>query len=132
MDGCIFCNIINGESPCWKVYGDKSHLVILPKEPHAEGHVLIIPKLHYTWVWDVIEIGKYFELTKKIAEALRKAYNPFFVMGLQHGDGVAHAHIHLIPRFKDDGHGSVLDPNLKLILTDKEKKKIADKIKRFL
>ena len=132
MEDCIFCKIVENKSPCWKVYEDDSYLAFLPLEPHARGHVLVIPKKHYRWVWDVDDTSGYFKISKKIANALRKVYNPFFVMGLQHGDGVSHAHIHLIPRFKDDGHGSVLNPNLKLSLSDKEKKEIVDKIKEVL
>ena len=51
MSHCIFCKILNEESPCWKVYEDKNHLVILPKEPHAESHKIeaVSPLPSYKW-----------------------------------------------------------------------------------
>ena len=76
--------------------------------PLNPGHTLIIPKKHARWVWDVKNFGDYLEFTKKVAKALQKAMNTkWVVMGVA-GNEVAHAHIHLLPRFKGDEHGGFM------------------------
>lgn len=94
---CVFCKIIKGEFPSFKVYEDNQFIVILDKFPRATGHCLVIPKKHYRWVWDVPEIGQYMEITKKIALAQRKAFGTDMIASHIVGDEVPHAHIWLIP-----------------------------------
>jgi histidine triad (HIT) family protein len=130
MDKCTFCKIVKKESRSWKVYDDSDYIVILPKRSHARGHLLVIPKKHCRWVWDYQNIGEYFELTSKFANVLKKTYKTDFVMGIQHGDGVPHAHNHLICRFPNDGHGSVLNPDIEYDFSDEEKDQICNEIKK--
>lgn len=132
MKNCIFCELANGNGKRWTVYEDAKFIVILPLEAHAEGHLLIIPKEHYRWVWDYPNMKEYFELTRKMARLLQKTYKTDFIMGVQHGDGVPHAHNHLIPRFPNDGHGEVLNEKLIFRFSEKEKDKILAKIKKNL
>ena len=47
MDNCIFCKIVNGEIPCYKVYEDADVLAFLDVSPVTKGHTLVIPKEHF-------------------------------------------------------------------------------------
>ena len=67
MRECIFCKIVAGELPSYKVYEDANFLAFLDIYPRTKGHTLVIPKKHYQWVYDVPEFGKYWEIAKKIA-----------------------------------------------------------------
>ena len=56
-DTCIFCKIVKKELPAYVVYENDNFLAFLDIYPLAPGHVQIIPKNHYRWVWDVPNIG---------------------------------------------------------------------------
>ncbi len=94
---CIFCKIIRGEIPSYKVYEDDKFLAFLDIFPWVEGHTLVIPKKHYRWVWDVENCGEYFKVTTKIANHYKKVFNTEFVMSYIYGYDVTHAHIQLFP-----------------------------------
>jgi len=132
MKNCIFCKIIAKEIPCTKVYEDKNTLAFLDIRPLNPGHTLVIPKKHYRWIWDIPNIGKFYEVVKKIANAIRKAFKTEFLVSFIIGEEVPHAHVWLVPRFKDDGHGaSIKLSNIKEI-PEKEMQEIAKKIKNCL
>lgn len=65
--------------------------------PRAPGHVQVIPKDHYRWVWDVPNSGEYFELVQKIALAQKKAFNQEIIHGRIEGKDVPHAHFWIYP-----------------------------------
>jgi histidine triad (HIT) family protein len=106
---CVFCKIAAGEIPSFKVYEDRDYVAFLDIHPLNPGHTLIIPKEHYRWVWDSPDIGGYFEVVQKIAKALQKALETDWVVSVVIGEGVEHAHVQLIPRFDDDGHGGAIN-----------------------
>lgn len=104
MENCIFCQIVEGKIPCYKVYEDKNFLAFLDILPYTEGHTLVIPKKHYRWIWDVPSdknvspnIGEYFTVCQKLARRMQKAFNNELVVTLTLGEAVPHAHIHLLP-----------------------------------
>lgn len=97
-DACIFCKIVRGELPSFKVYEDEDFLAFLDIRPVAPGHTLLIPKTHYRWVWDVPNIGRYFEVAKKIALAQQKAFGEVDeIHSKVVGEEIAHAHVWLFP-----------------------------------
>jgi histidine triad (HIT) family protein len=102
MDNCIFCKIIKGEIPSYKVYEDENFIAFLDINPRAPGHVQVIPKTHYRWVWDVPNAGDYFEIVKKIALAQKKAFGVDMIRSQVYGEEVAHAHIWVWPEIKGD------------------------------
>lgn len=102
MDDCIFCKIIRGELPAYKVYEDDKFLGFLDIYPRAKGHTLLIPKKHYHFVYDVPEFDKYWLAALKVTHAMQKAFKPLFVTYLTHGLEVPHAHIHIVPRAAND------------------------------
>ncbi len=106
MQDCIFCKIVRGEIPAHKVYEDDQYLAFLDIHPQSAGHVQVIPKKHYRFVWDVPAAGEYFEVVRKIAKAEQKAFNNETVFSKIMGDEVHHAHVWIFP----NPHTSVGDP----------------------
>ena len=130
MNNCIFCKIVNREIPCDKVYEDKNFLAFLDIKPLNPGHILVIPKKHYRWIWDVENFGDYFESAKKVERGIEKALTPERVVIGVAGEEIQHAHVHLVPRFKDDGHGGFVRPENFKEIPKEEMKKIAEKISK--
>ena len=128
MDNCIFCKIVKKESPSYTFYEDENFVGFLTITPLTRGHSLIVPKDHYRWVWDYPEIGKYFEVVQHVVRTMKKAFDTDFVIGSQVGEEVPHAHVALIPRYKNDGHGDFLDPSIKQSFSSIEMELIAKSI----
>lgn len=124
MINCIFCQIVTGKSPSYKVYEDDFFFGFLDIFPRVKGHAVLIPKKHYRWVYDVPEFGKYWEAVLKITKAMQKAFSPSFVTYVTHGLEIEHAHIHILPRI--EGETSFV-PDTKQFPRE-EMKKIAEKI----
>lgn len=106
---CIFCKIVKGEIPSYKVYEDDNFLGFLDINPQSPGHCQVIPKNHHRWVWQVPNVGEYFEVVRKIAIAQQKAFETDWVLSKIVGDEVEHAHIWIYPakagvdsKIKDD------------------------------
>jgi len=100
---CIFCKIVRGEIPSYKVYEDKDYLAFLDINPQSPGHTQVIPKQHYRWVWDIPNTGAYFEVVRKIAKAQQKAFGTDFILSKIIGDEVEHAHIWVFPNSNTSG-----------------------------
>ena len=110
MNDCIFCRLVKGELPIYKVYEDKDVLAFLDRTPINPGHTLIIPKKHSETILDTDDdvLEKLVVVTKKISNALYKSLKleGFNIVSNQFkvaGQVVPHLHIHIIPRHKDDG-----------------------------
>jgi len=132
MKDCIFCKIAKKEVPAIIVYEDKDYMAFLSINPLNPGHTLVIPKKHYRWVWDIPNIGEYYEVVGKIANALRKAFKTEWVVSVVFGEQVPHAHVWLVPRFPNDGHGGSIDTKNVKKLSDKEMNAAAEKIRKGL
>lgn len=96
-ENCVFCKIVSGEIPAYKVYEDGYFMAFLDIHPQAPGHVQVIPKEHHRWVWDVSNVGAYFEVAKKIALAQQKAFDTEHILSRIDGADVPHAHIWVFP-----------------------------------
>lgn len=97
MDSCIFCKIVKKEIPAHIIYEDENFLAFLDIRPLSPGHTLVIPKEHHRWVWDMSEIGVYFETVQKIALAQRKAFDSECIVSKVYGEEVPHAHVWIYP-----------------------------------
>ncbi len=115
QENCIFCKIVKGEVPTRKVYEDENFLGIIDINPRSPGHVQVISKKHYRWVWDVPNIGEYFEVTRKIALAQRKAFETDMIISNIVGDEVHHAHIWIYPSNEARGDKKDFDGNAEKI-----------------
>ena len=105
MEGCIFCKIVKGELPSFKVYEDDNVLAFGDINPISEGHTLIIPKRHSENLWEIPgeDLTAVHLASKKIIRAIKEALSPVGVAVVQvNGKGVnqlvMHYHIHLMPR----------------------------------
>ncbi len=96
MDDCIFCKIVKGDIPSFKVYEDDEFLGILDIAQFTEGHTILIPKKHFRFVWDIDNIGGYFKAAQKIAKHF-KSLGYDYVDSYIWGRMVPHAHLHLVP-----------------------------------
>lgn len=124
---CVFCKIVKGKLGAFKIFENKKFLAFLDKRPKNPGHTLLIPKKHFRWVWDIPYIDEFFKVAKKIAEALRKAFKTEWIVSLILGDEIWHAHLHLIPKFKEESSLSLIKE-----ISEREMEKIQRKIKRAL
>lgn len=128
MADCVFCKIAEGKLPAYKVYEDGKYLAFLDKFPRTPGHVQVIPKKHYRWVYDVPNFDEYFVVVKKVVDGVKKALNPRLVHIITIGDEVPHAHVWVVPRYENDGHGSLIDIHKTITMPDEEMAEIAKNI----
>ncbi|PIR68520.1 HIT family protein [Candidatus Nomurabacteria bacterium CG10_big_fil_rev_8_21_14_0_10_35_16] len=105
MDDCIFCKIINKEIPADKVYEDDNFLAFLDIQPVSTGHILIIPKKHVVWMQDASDemVTGIYMLTKKLMRAVKEGIGCDYVQISVVGTEIPHFHVHLIPRYFNDG-----------------------------
>ena len=110
QDNCIFCKIIAGEIPSHTLYEDEQFKVILDVGPATKGHALILPKEHYANLYELPEAVAMdvMKLAKKMAKIMtdKLCCNGFNLVqnnGEVAGQTVFHFHMHLIPRYKNDG-----------------------------
>lgn len=110
MDKCIFCMIANKDIPSHIIYENKQIISFLDINPIAKGHCLVIPKNHYTDVFNIPEneLTKIIAASKHISELIRKnlgatGVNLLNASGEDSQQSVFHFHMHIIPRYKDDG-----------------------------
>jgi len=106
---CLFCKIIAGEIPCFKLYENDETLAFMDINPANEGHALVIPKEHSRDVYTVSDtaITATVKTAKKIAAAVDKTLNPDGINLLQcngpaAAQSVFHFHMHVLPRQEGD------------------------------
>ena len=109
MEDCIFCKIIAGEIPSFKVYENDQVFAFADINPINIGHTLIIPKKHAENLWEISaeDLTAIHLASLKLANALKKVLNPEGIAVLQlNGRAVnqvvMHYHLHLIPRCAGD------------------------------
>ena len=103
MNDCLFCKIIKGEIPSYKVYEDEKVYAFFDVNPNSDGHTLVVPKEHI----DVIKTKIYPILKDKLnTNGLTICQNNYY------GQDVKHYHIHLIPRYNNDSFKCTFDSNM--------------------
>lgn len=107
---CIFCKIANGEIPSKTIYEDVDFRVILDLGPATKGHALILPKSHAANLYELPEnvAAKVLPVAKKVASAMKEKLNCEGLNLVQNngeaaGQTVMHFHMHVIPRYEEDG-----------------------------
>jgi histidine triad (HIT) family protein len=111
----IFCRIIAGEIPCYKIAENANFIAFLDVNPLAKGHTLVVPKVEIDYIFDLNEqiLSEMLIFSKKIAKAIEKSIPcqriGLTVIGLE----VPHAHIHLIP-ITTESDMNFRNPKLKL------------------
>jgi len=111
---CLFCGIACGDKDAKIFFDTDSSLAFLDVFPRVAGHTLVIPKKHAETVFDLSdeEIGILFRDVREVTKKLNSTLSPDgFTIGINHGkaggQAVEHLHIHIMPRFHDDGGGSL-------------------------
>lgn len=130
---CIFCEILNGNIPCNKIFENDNFIAILDAFPANEGHTLIIPKKHFENIFEIDgEILKegYF-IAQKIANSIKKSFGIENINILQNngalaGQTVNHFHIHIVPRKEND---NVIIKSTPVSIDNEKIKNIIDSIK---
>lgn len=135
-DSCIFCKIAKGEIPSYKVYEDEICLAFLDINPSSKGHTLVLPKEHFSSMATAPRnvLDHCFEVAQHIAQAEMTQLGALGVnvltnIGAAAGQTIKHFHIHIIPRYADDGIKVGFEPRQ---IEDKELLLIADSIKKSL
>lgn len=107
---CVFCKIISGDIPSFKIYEDEYTLAFMDIAKDVDGHIVVIPKAHIKSILDCdVETLNHLMLTvKKIANHLvdNCGYDGVNLLNASDesaGQSVPHFHIHIIPRKNNDG-----------------------------
>jgi len=147
MAECIFCKIIKGEIPSFKIWEDDEFLAILDINPNTKGMTLVLTKEHYdSYAFEMPDdvYNKFLSATKKVAKILEKKLGVQRVAMVMEGMGVNHAHIKLYPlhgleeKFKEmwgeekiflDKYPGYLTTQLGPQADFEELKKLADELK---
>lgn len=116
-DDCIFCKIANGEIPTNSIYEDEKFRVILDMGPATKGHALILPKEHYANLYELPEdwAAEAMVLAKRMAGSMTEklgcdGFNLVQNNNSCAGQTVFHFHLHLIPRYENDGQEILWNP----------------------
>ena len=117
MENCIFCKIAAGEIPSNTIYEDDSFRVILDLGPATKGHALVLPKNHYADLYEIPEdvLADAAKVAKKVAGTMKEklscdGLNLVQNNGEAAGQTVMHFHLHIIPRYTDDGQHILWKP----------------------
>ena len=129
---CIFCKIANGVVPSKTVYEDENFRVILDLGPATKGHALILPKEHYANLFELPEetAAAAMKVAKKLSAQMVENLGADGLNLVQNngevaGQTVKHFHLHLIPRYKDDGQNILWNPGK---MSDEELEEIRKQI----
>lgn len=135
-NSCIFCKLATGEFSSATVYEDDLFRAILDISPASKGHTLLLPKKHAANLFELEEpeVSKAFSVAKKLSVAIQKTLQCDGINILQNngtaaGQSVFHFHIHLIPRYENDG---VTIPWEALSYSNGEAVELANKIRQNL
>ena len=111
---CLFCKIINGDIPSYKIYEDDETYAFLDINPCSKGHTVVVPKKHHDNFTSMPpeDAGSLFATVKMLTGMIEEAVSATGSnVGLNNkpaaGQVVPHVHVHIIPRFDEDGGGSM-------------------------
>jgi histidine triad (HIT) family protein len=114
MDDCIFCKIVAGDIPGKILYQDDESIAFLDAFPLVEGHTLVIPKAHHEQLQDLppASAKSWMLAVQHVAANLQTATNAdALTIGLHNGKAagqvVPHVHMHILPRYENDGGGTL-------------------------
>ena len=106
---CVFCKIVAGEIPSFKLFEDDATVAFMDINPANEGHALVIPKEHSVDLYSISDeaLASTVTTAKKVAAALSRTLNPDGLNLVQcngpaAAQSVMHFHVHVLPRVKDD------------------------------
>ncbi len=118
MSGCIFCDIVNGKAPASIIFRDEGVMAFLDIRPVNPGHLLVVPRQHASNLAELNPLigGQLFLAGQMLAGALYhsgircEGVNFFLADGVPAGQEVFHVHLHVFPRYVEDGFGLTFSP----------------------
>ena len=127
MEDCLFCKIIKGEIPSYKIWEDENFFAFLDINPINPGHTILVLKKHLDYIFDLEEslYLEIFKTVKKLSEPLKRAVGAKRIALAIEGFLVPHAHIHLVPVNKVND----LDPNRAKKASPEELSEMMERIK---
>lgn len=106
---CIFCKIINGEIPCYKIYEDEIVLAFLDISQASKGHTLVVPKKHYANMLECDEevLAHLYKVANRLGNLITNRLGALGMNILTNvnevaGQTVKHFHVHLLPRYNEE------------------------------
>ena len=124
MSDCVFCKIRDGQIPSIKLYEDARTLCIMDINPLNAGHCLVLTRAHAPTIFDAdpADLAAAITTAQRVARAQQTALRPDGLNMLQANGAAAfqsvpHFHLHLIPRWTNDGKGF----DWKLVAGDRER-----------
>jgi histidine triad (HIT) family protein len=108
-ESCLFCRIVHGSDPAYVVYEDANSIAFLDRQPTAEGHTLVVPRVHSRTLLDIdpVNAGALMTSATFVARIIHRAFQPDGMTLKQTnehagGQSVFHVHLHLVPRWNGD------------------------------
>ena len=108
---CIFCALVSGATPGFRVLADDAAVAFLDHRPASPGHTLVIPRRHVAHLWDADAdtVAAVARTVHAVAALLHDRLAPDGLTmrqntGTASGQDVFHLHVHLVPRWHGDGH----------------------------
>ena len=136
MPDCLFCAIVAGTVPAFRVVDTADGVGFLDIRPVFKGHVLVVPRPHVTQLTDLPAelLPGYFALVQRVAAAVPQACEAkgtFVAINNMVSQSVPHLHTHVVPRTKGDGLRGFFWPRTKYG-ADEEAQSYADRIAEVL
>lgn len=114
-ENCIFCKLANGDISTNAIYEDEKFKVILDASPATKGHALVLPKEHYANIYEMPAelLAEAVMVAQKVIKHVTpilgcEGYNLLQNNGEVAGQTIFHFHLHLIPRYTNDGNADLL------------------------
>ncbi|SCL35617.1 histidine triad (HIT) family protein [Micromonospora pallida] len=132
MAGCVFCGIVAGDVPAFRVADEPDGVAFLDTRPVFKGHLLVVPRAHLVTLADLPSesIAGYFGLVRRLAVAVEAgldAGGTFVAMNNKVSQSVPHLHTHVVPRTKGDGLRGFFWPRTRYA-DDTEARSYADRV----
>jgi histidine triad (HIT) family protein len=112
VSDCIFCEILNGNSPASFTYQDDTVVAFMDVQPITQGHMLVVPRAHAVLMSEVEDsvAMRSFRVARQLGSVVRKTLgaagvNLFVADGEAAFQDIPHFHVHVIPRYPKDGFG---------------------------
>ncbi len=99
---CVFCKIVRREEPAEIVYEDDVSLAFLDNHPQTRGHIQLVPKKHYRWIYEIPDMEKLFVTAKRLIHVIISVLGPDHVTISTFGHQIDHAHVWIVPQYKGE------------------------------
>ncbi len=140
MEKCIFCQIVGGQAPASIVFQDELVTAFMDIRPVNPGHLLVVPNRHAASMGELDEASgaRVFLIGRRLAGALYRSglrcegVNFFLADGIAAGQDVFHVHLHVFPRYVNDGFGLKFSPRYYQSTSRAELDQAAGKIREGL